>query len=367
MNKFLTLISNYKKRKKIKNIVEIVQGQLLAKNHTLLYLSEFGSSLYGLNSKSSDMDIIGIFLPNLDNLILYPYCENEQHITISSKTNDTKKNTENDYDIKLFSLQYFLQKLRKTEVESCDILFSYTNKKTILYDSGFNKIFKKYKDLINLENETSFIGYGINQVKKYGLRGTSVGIAQKILDAIDAGLESGVIKLTGTLESAVLTVLIDIINDPENVKIFNVVELPIGQYHNDVPVLKKALSSFNSIHFFDITIKEFRNRIQGFYDKYGERAKLASQNNGIDWKAASHGLRSLINYYSLITTGYYTYPFTGDTQKLLYDIKYGKITWESYEKIFMFWKEKIDTSEKVLSPCNPTIATNIILEYYTRI
>jgi hypothetical protein len=40
-----------------------------------------------------------------------------------------------------------------------------------------------------------------------------------------------------------------------------------------------------------------------FYDDYGHRAKLASENKNVDWKAISHALRAAIQTKEILTTG----------------------------------------------------------------
>ena len=36
----------------------------------LIYLSQYGSHLYGLNTENSDLDFRGVYIPTLDDIIL---------------------------------------------------------------------------------------------------------------------------------------------------------------------------------------------------------------------------------------------------------------------------------------------------------
>ena len=39
-------------------------------NGKLIYLSQYGSHLYGLNTENSDLDFRGVYIPTLDDIIL---------------------------------------------------------------------------------------------------------------------------------------------------------------------------------------------------------------------------------------------------------------------------------------------------------
>src|SRR6056297_3686368 len=86
--------------------------------HKLIYLSEFGSSLYGTNSENSDIDYKGIFLPNKRELLLGKKMKSYTY----SSGNDKGKNTKNDVDIQLWSLHYFIELLSKGETGAIDLL-----------------------------------------------------------------------------------------------------------------------------------------------------------------------------------------------------------------------------------------------------
>lgn len=54
--------------------------------------------------------------------------------------------------------------------------------------------------------------------------------------------------------------------------------------------------------------QEFKRAIQKMYDGYGHRAKMAEQNQGIDWKAVSHALRAAYQLHEIYTEGDITFP-----------------------------------------------------------
>jgi hypothetical protein len=67
------------------------------------------------------------------------------------------------------------------------------------------------------------------------------------------------------------------------------------------------------------------------YNEYGQRARLAQENDGIDWKALSHAVRVNFEGQELLQTGFITFPCP--ERKLLLDIKTGKLPYKEVEVI----------------------------------
>lgn len=64
-------------------------------NHKLLYITLYGSHLYGTADETSDRDYKFLFLPDKDFVLSG---KRIKHITVSS-SQDAQKNTEDDVDI----------------------------------------------------------------------------------------------------------------------------------------------------------------------------------------------------------------------------------------------------------------------------
>ena len=53
-------------------MIDEIERQIKSKiNGKLIYLSQYGSHLYGLNTENSDLDFRGVYIPNLDDIILH--------------------------------------------------------------------------------------------------------------------------------------------------------------------------------------------------------------------------------------------------------------------------------------------------------
>lgn len=77
-----------------------------------------GSHLYGLNTASSDMDYKGVFLPSLEDIVQL----NPKHEIRESTGSNTQKNTSNDVDTDMYSLQKFLKMACDGETIALDML-----------------------------------------------------------------------------------------------------------------------------------------------------------------------------------------------------------------------------------------------------
>ena len=113
-----------------------------------------GSYLYGTNSESSDKDYKGVFLPNINDLIL---CKAPKHYTYSTGSK-TERNNSNDVDETYYSLHYFLELAAKGDTNAIDILFAYTNKNAVIQTSDiWNEIINN-TDKFLTKNVKAYLG-----------------------------------------------------------------------------------------------------------------------------------------------------------------------------------------------------------------
>ena len=133
----------------------------------ILFKTLYGSKLYGTDSENSDIDYKGVFLPNMNDLILG---KAPKHYT-SSTGNSNNKNTKDDVDETYYSLHYFLELAAKGDTNAIDLLFAHTNPNAVQYiDPIFKKIIANI-DKIVTRNVQSYLGYCLGQAKKYIFKG----------------------------------------------------------------------------------------------------------------------------------------------------------------------------------------------------
>jgi predicted nucleotidyltransferase len=121
--------------------------------HDVLYISTFGSYLYGTDNQNSkfgcisDKDFSGIFQPSLKSCLMGNI---PKSYTFSTGDKDGKNSSE-DIDIQFWSLQYWMELLRKGETNAIDLLYSHTYPEMIVYNSGYlERLFRHHQILFDV-------------------------------------------------------------------------------------------------------------------------------------------------------------------------------------------------------------------------
>ena len=122
-----------------------MKGILYMKDEMILFKCLAGSYLYGTNSENSDKDYKGVFLPNINDLILG---KAPKHYT-STTGSINERNSSDDIDETYYSLHYFLELAAKGDTNAIDILFAYTNKDAVIIDTPiWNKIIENIDKIL---------------------------------------------------------------------------------------------------------------------------------------------------------------------------------------------------------------------------
>ena len=258
---------------------------LLPEDATLLYLTEFGSVLYGTNTPSSDTDLKGIYLPSIKSVLLDQAPGTIVHNTSSKDV----RNTSDDVDITLYSVTYYIDLLFKGEVGAIDILFSLFRDDTQHYCSPAMQIFKDNHTKLVSKQSKAFVGYCMNQAAKYGIKGSRYGELLRFADYLDT-IED---------DTALVSTIVNTIPELSyvNVQMVSSKSQPIG-----VPYLQVL----GSLHTTNMKIHELKKRVSDKLATYGGRTILASQ--GVDWKALSHAYRVIYQFNELCKTNFIKFP-----------------------------------------------------------
>lgn len=310
---------------------------------TLLYLTVFGSHLYGTNSENSDKDYKGLFLPDEKMMLLGQKCD-----CISYTTGDNhSKNSKEDVDIQLWSLQHWLNLLKKGDTNAIDLLFSmYAEHDVVLYQTDF---LGEYK-ILDIKNNKAYIAYAYSQAKKYGLKGSRVGILKEVLQYFNENICSK----ENWAEMRLHDVAKDIHRD--------LYDKSLCYFKNDD--VTQMLYILNKGYEPHLKLKYMHQRLVEDYNRYGERAIQAEQNQNIDWKAVSHAVRCLYQVLELIDTDFLQYPLKD--RNFIKDVKQGKFPWKDVEEKIVALLAEVDNKIHEL-PQNNKIARihdDIILSCY---
>jgi len=272
-------------------------------NRKIILLMKFGSHLYGTETKESDSDYKGIFMPTKEEILLnkIPKC-----IQFSSG-NPNAKNIKEDIDIELYSLHYFLELAFKGETVAIDML--HVNRESCIEYTQVWTFIHKHKNLFYTNNLKGFVGYCRKQAAKYGIKGSRIADARKVSDFL-----GNQIWKYGAIRS--MSYVWD--------------KLPKGDHIHFVTGGKKDSTEV----FYQVCGKRLQKTanisyckdiLDKFIESYGHRAKEAEKNKGIDWKAVSHAIRYAWQIRDLFTKGDIIFPLKN--ADFLRNVKMGKFNY----------------------------------------
>ena len=284
---------------------------------------KFGSHLYGTNNENSDLDFKAIYLPTARDIVLHTY---EKTKVITRQKKDGERNTKDDIDIEIFSLDRFLDQLMEGQTWALDMLFAFNS--TYYTAEGMSimgEIFKN-KDRLLTKNINAFVGYARKQAAKYGIKGTRMDALKNTVALLETfnnydKLEmhaDAIYKLVA--ESKELVSL-------EKTPLIEVVEIPaVGK-----PEMIPHLVVCNRKIGFTSTVKLAKDCFGKILSGYGDRAIKANLAGGKDWKAISHAVRVNSEALELLKTGHITFP--RPDRELLLQIKEARMDWDKVAEL----------------------------------
>lgn len=264
----------------------------------------FGSHLYQLNTENSDKDYKGIYLPSKESLLLGNY---KKHYS-QSTGDDKSKNTKDDVDIEIYSLPYFIELACKGETVALDMLHA----KDEMFESDLFNVWydlKSKRKMFYTKDMKSYIGYARKQANKYGIKGSRMEAVEKVINFLNCSYT----PLTR-----------------QELKIRDVIKkLPTSEFVKVITVLD---TKQGDLTFYEVcgrkyqdtmTLQQLKTHCEEIYDEYGDRAKLAKIDQGIDWKAVSHALRASYQMLGILEDGDFEYPLP--QTKFLLEVKTGQL------------------------------------------
>ena len=279
---------------------------------TLLYLTLFGSGLYGTElAGNSDVDIRGIFLPSTQSFAA-DAVPKSIHFSTGSHV---QRNMACDIDIDLWSVQHWLLAgLPAGDIGAVDMLFSPTHTACTLYINPImHSMFAHPLRLLPLHNQQGYADYVMHQAKKYGIKGSRVGALMRVHNWLTANVPhpDNTLRLADIADSLAASCADDcfcLLHTADH---------------------KKTLELCGKIHEGRIRVREFSQRICADMKRFGTRAEAAARNDNIDFKALSHALRALWQMQELFQTGTILFPLRYKEELLA--IKEGYYSWKELE------------------------------------
>jgi len=279
----------------------------------------FGSHLYGTNTPSSDMDYKGVYLPTKKQIILGTF---KKSISENTKQGSDTKNTKDDIDTEMYSLHYFIDLACAGETVALDMLHAPMEFWTLSTDEDgkpctYHPIWMEIIDQRNMfytKNLKAFVEYARRQASKYGVKGSRLNDAFRVLEFLgEAGVEGAMADTSYRLR--------DVWD-----------QLPVGEHIRKIPATPES----NDLRMYEVCNRQMQETVTlgyaikmvgNFYEAYGSRAKMAAENKGVDWKAVSHAFRAAYEVKQLLTEGTITFPLR--EAEFLKQIKTGQLDYMS--------------------------------------
>ncbi|EKD0951417.1 nucleotidyltransferase domain-containing protein [Escherichia coli] len=283
----------------------------------------FGSHLYGTSTPESDVDFKEIYVPHARDILTGNVKEH-----MSKNTNNTSsKNTKDDVDHELYSLKYFFKLAADGETVALDMLHT---PQSLVVKSDLPDVWKYIQDnrsRFYTTNMKSYLGYVRKQASKYGVKGSRLAVLRQ---ALKRSNEWGQYFDNG----AVIR-----LSHMKNV-------LPVGEFASWVETENEKTGKQTFYNLLDrkfqdtLTNKEFNAILVKLEENYGERARKAEANEGIDWKALSHACRGGLQLLEIYKTGDLVYPL--QDAPFILDVKLGKHTFKTVQE---FLEDIVDQVE----------------------
>jgi hypothetical protein len=259
----------------------------------LIVMMRFGSHLYGTATPESDLDLKGVYLPEARDILL-------QRVKATVTSNRVKaageKNEAGDVDSEFYSLQRYLDLLAEGQTVALDMLFAPDSVMTVPPSPWWCEIQASGHQLIS-RRATSFVQYCRQQANKYGIKGSRVAAARKVL----AALSTAQTRLGNTTKLELIAAqLADLAAATAHVAL---VDLPSS---GDRPV--RHLEVCDRKISFSASLKMGREIAERLVNEYRQRALQAERNEGVDWKALSHAVRIGREALELFQSGRITFP-----------------------------------------------------------
>lgn len=333
-------------------------------NGTLLYLTQYGSHLYGTNTENSDLDFRGVYIPTIDDLILHKdKDEINEELTLFEIRDEYNKNPviytkepktlisswhlkQIKVDIKIFSLQKFIKLCSKADTNALDLLFSYNPERKDIQQYVYNK--EQYYEngilahpyipfieflinrgkLINTDRLESPITYAFKQATKYSIKGERRQVMLNLLKHVNTYLfldtTPADVPLSRFMTDFIYEDGTPVINQYIDGKHVKIDEL------DNKGKKEKYLYVCGVQHQFNLELKRFAQRLEEKINKEYTSQRTIDAADGNDWKALSHAIRVLFEIKQLLETGDIQFP----VDPIVKQIKLGQISREDIDNLF---------------------------------
>ena len=267
-----------------------------------IFETKFGSTLYGTSTPESDLDLKGIYLPSAKEIVLGNY---KKTINICRKKKEGERNTKDDIDIEIFSLDRFLELLTEGQTTGLDLLFASPDMFTHITDEGRHIMFEidVNRDKLLTKNVNAFVSYARRQASVYGIKGSRFDALKRTMSLLESLPERDRLSQHSDKIEQLIKESEELVS-LEKTPLIEIVHLPTPDKKSTIPHLHANGRKISYTSTIKLAKETYGKALEG----YGQRAVKASLNGSKDFKALSHAVRVNNEALELLTTGKITFP-----------------------------------------------------------
>lgn len=320
----------------------------------ILYKIKAGSHLYGLNTPTSDLDYVGVYIDREFKDFISPFANRDEiDLSINSKL-ENGKNDSNAVDEKYFHIKKFIRLCADNNPNILELLFCPQN--CIEYVSPrFRLLILNHPEyFVNKKLIDRFIGYAKSQEQKSYTKSGNYLLLKRFKEFLEP-----MITCYSTIPISQL------ITTDEFNKCIN---------DNEYSIITKKHTETNSENYLVLGDMEFSFGLglKQAWQYVNERFNRASHRvedifiRKYEPKFMSHTVRLLSEGIQLLKTGRIEFPFTGTDYDTIMNIKTGKTPVEQIPIIVNKYKDELQLLETTTSLPN-TADFDKINEAYTNL
>jgi hypothetical protein len=253
------------------------------------------------------------------------------HSIVQKTSGKNDKNGAEDTDKEFKELRRFIKDCQDGQTYALDMLFS--TKENWLESSPIWEDLIANRSKLLSSNVKPYIGYCRSQSSKYGLKGDKLKEVKKLLE------------LLGKSKSKFLHETIEETNIVNFLKTAEYIKIDIIPNHRNFP--EKFLNVLENKQQLNQKLSEVIPAIDAMKNRYGNRAELAMENDGVDWKAISHSFRIIYQLEELFLTHHIQFPLK--CAEKVTNIKLGKLQEAGYKDFGELQDDLYKTMERVIA------------------
>lgn len=299
-------------------------------NRDTLFLTMFGSRLYGTMTPTSDIDWKEIFLPEKAQLLIGRKPTN----VVVTTGDDNSRNTKDDVDFEYIPIQVFANDFIGGQTYAIELAYAVLSEDPQagqeIYSMEFLDFVHELTEKFLTSNIKAMIGYAMNQAQIYGIKGTRLASVRKFTDRLSEDLASGRVQREDKLAAY-----------EDWARINGDKYMFLSTYMNMDNKLP-AISVLEKLYPLSITVGEALDRTIALKEKYGSRAHDAEDAKGMDWKATSHAVRITQQAIKLLKEHKLEFPFPQENVDQLLAIKRGERSVDEVKKLLEDLFDELD-------------------------